>query len=159
MPKLSEEQKLFIVSQLACFERAPDIRAAVKERYGIDVNLVQIGTYDPNTVSGSRMSEKLKTIYLETREQFRANITDIPIANKAVRLRELQRLADNAAKNPVLRASILEQAAKEVGDAYTNKQKVEAAHSGVVGHVPMAAPAKGSQTADEAYKLMLGGQK
>ena len=51
----------------------------------------------------------------------------IPIANKAYRLRVLQRMSTTAEgmKNLGMTAQLLEQAAKEVGDAYSNKQKVE----------------------------------
>jgi hypothetical protein len=56
-------------------------------------------------------------------------ISDIPIANKAYRLRVLQRMATaENMKNMGMTAQLLEQAAKECGDAYTNKHKVE--HSG-----------------------------
>ncbi|HDE2558368.1 TPA: DUF2280 domain-containing protein, partial [Klebsiella pneumoniae] len=53
--------------------------------------------------------------------------SDIPIANKAYRLRVLQRMSTTAEgmKNLGMTAQLLEQAAKEVGDAYSNKQKVE----------------------------------
>nr|WP_259391268.1 putative metallopeptidase [Pectobacterium polaris] len=62
-----------------------------------------------------------------TRERFQNEIADIPIANKAYRLRVLDRMATKAEsmKNMALTASLMEQAAKEVGDAYSNKQKVE----------------------------------
>ncbi|HDE2557988.1 TPA: DUF2280 domain-containing protein, partial [Klebsiella pneumoniae] len=58
--------------------------------------------------------------------------SDIPIANKAYRLRALDRMMTKAEsmRNMALAASLMEQAAKECGDAYTNKQKVE--HSGVL---------------------------
>jgi len=60
-------------------------------------------------------------------------ISDIPIANKAYRLRVLQRMSMTAEnmKNIGMTAQLLEQAAKEVGEAYTNRQKVE--HTGANG--------------------------
>ncbi|MGV1223480.1 DUF2280 domain-containing protein, partial [Klebsiella pneumoniae] len=62
-----------------------------------------------------------------TRDRFLNEISDIPIANKAYRLRVLQRMSTTAEgmKNLGMTAQLLEQAAKEVGDAYSNKQKVE----------------------------------
>lgn len=62
-----------------------------------------------------------------TRDRFLNEISDIPIANKAYRLRVLQRMSTTAEnmKNIGMTAQLLEQAAKEVGDAYSNKQKVE----------------------------------
>ncbi|MGO0083939.1 DUF2280 domain-containing protein, partial [Citrobacter freundii] len=68
-----------------------------------------------------------------TRERFQNEISDIPIANKAYRLRVLDRMATRAEgmKNLALTAEIIEQAAKECGDSYTNKHKFE--HSGPNG--------------------------
>lgn len=66
-------------------------------------------------------------MFNETRERFQTEIAEIPIANKAYRLRVLQRMSVTAEnmKNLGMTAQLLEQAAKEVGDVYTNKQKVE----------------------------------
>jgi hypothetical protein len=52
-----------------------------------------------------------------TRERFQNEISDIPIANKAYRLRVLQRMATTAEnmKNMGMTAQLLEQAAKECG--------------------------------------------
>ncbi len=62
-----------------------------------------------------------------------AQVYDIPIANKAYRLRVLDRMATSAErmKNLALTAEIIGQAAKECGDAYTNRHKFE--HSGPNG--------------------------
>ncbi|ELY5202956.1 DUF2280 domain-containing protein, partial [Yersinia enterocolitica] len=69
-------------------------------------------------------------LFNSTRSRFQTEISDIPIANRAYRLRALDRMATKAEsmKNFAMTAQLMEQAAKEVGDAYTNKQKVE--HSG-----------------------------
>ncbi len=66
-------------------------------------------------------------MFYSTRTRFQNEISDIPIANKAYRLRTLDRMATRTEgmKNFALTAQIIEQAAKECGDAYTNKQKVE----------------------------------
>lgn len=157
MAALSEEVKVYIVTALACFDEQKQIAKDVKERFGIEVYQQQIGAYDPNTLAGKRMSKKLKEHFDSTREQFLADTSRIPIANAAVRLRTLQRLVNNAEQrgNASMVASLLEQAAKEVGGAFTNRQKVE--QTGVVGTVPVPGPAKGSQTAEDAYRAMLGG--
>ncbi|MDH8602355.1 DUF2280 domain-containing protein, partial [Klebsiella pneumoniae] len=66
-------------------------------------------------------------LFNRTRDRFLNEISDIPIANKAYRLRVLQRMSTTAEgmKNLGMTAQLLEQAAKEVGDAYSNKQKFE----------------------------------
>lgn len=133
MAALTPDIKLFIVTQLACFDSPAQVRTAVQERFGVEVTPQQLQTYDPTTVTGQRMSAKLKEVFKETRERFKTEIQDIPIANQAYRLRVLDRLASRAADkgNAPLTAALLEQAAKEVGDAYTNKQKLE--HTGKDG--------------------------
>lgn len=61
------------------------------------------------------------------RKRFRDDTADIPIANRAFRLRALGRMAERAesVKNLALAAQLLEQAAKETGGTYTNKQQVD----------------------------------
>ncbi|ELY5205580.1 DUF2280 domain-containing protein, partial [Yersinia enterocolitica] len=66
-------------------------------------------------------------LFNSTRSRFQTEISDIPIANRAYRLRALDRMATKAEsmKNFAMTAQLMEQAAKEVGDAYTNRQKVD----------------------------------
>lgn len=130
MARLTEDVKLFIVQRLACFESLPAVVQSVKEEFGLDVTRQAIQAYDPSKSQAKNMSKKLKAIFEETRKKFLDDTSAIPISHKAVRLATLQRLVDNAERrgNAVLVSSLLEQAAKEVGDSYTNKQRVE--HSG-----------------------------
>lgn len=127
MAALSESVKLYVVQRLACYEPLNSIVESVKQDFGIDVTKPQLLAYDPNKAQGQRLSAKLKLLFEDTRKHFLENTSSIPIANKAVRLNTLQRLVDDAErrKNPVLVANLLEQAAKEVGETYTNKQKVD----------------------------------
>ena len=78
-------------------------------------------------VSGKGLAKKWVDLFNHTRDRFLNEIYDIPIANKAYRLRVLQRMSTTAEnmKNIGMTAQLLEQAAKEVGEAYSNKQKVE----------------------------------
>lgn len=87
----------------------------------------QVESHDPTKASGKGLAQKWVELFNETRKRFQTEISDIPIANKAYRLRALDRMMTNAEKmrNMALAASLMEQAAKEVGDAYSNKQKVE----------------------------------
>lgn len=84
-------------------------------------------------MSGKGLAKKWVDLFNATRERFQNEISDIPIANKAYRLRVLQRMSMTAEnmKNIGMTAQLLEQAAKEVGEAYSNKQKLE--HSGPNG--------------------------
>lgn len=126
MAALTPDVKLFIVTQLACFETPAQVRAAVRERFGLDLTPQQLQPYDPTTVTGQRLSKKLAEVFFQTRERFKTEVADIPIASQAYRLRMLDRLARGAAEknNAPLVATLLEQAAKEVGGAFTNRREL-----------------------------------
>lgn len=127
MIRLSADQKVFIVQRLACFDSLQSVVDAVKEVYAIDVSKQALQAYDPGKAQGRNMSAKLVQVFNETRKRFLADTAGIPISHKAVRIAILQRLADKAeAKgNAVLVQSVLEQAAKEMGDSYTNNRRVD----------------------------------
>jgi hypothetical protein len=154
MPVLSKAAKLFVVGRLACFDKPKEVREALLAELDVEASVAQISAYDPTTTAGARMGEDLKGLFATTRKRFLRNIEEIPVANKAVRIRMLQKMIDDTGKNKVLAAQLLEQVAKESGDAYTNRHKID--HSGVVGNVPIEGPPKTSQTAADAYKAMLG---
>ncbi|MEH3413989.1 DUF2280 domain-containing protein [Phytobacter diazotrophicus] len=132
MAALSTEVKAFIVQSLACFESPAKVIELVKAEYGVVVSRQQVSQYSPGNAMAAKLSKKWVDMFNATRDRFLNEISDIPIANKAYRLRVLQRMSTTAEnmKNMGMTAQLLEQAAKEVGDAYTNKQKVE--HSGGV---------------------------
>lgn len=133
MAALSTEVKAFIVQSLACFESPTKVIELVKAEYGIDVSRQQVSQYTPGNAMAAKLSQKWIDLFNATRDRFLNEISDIPIANKAYRLRVLQRMSTTAEgmKNLGMTAQLLEQAAKEVGEAYTNRQKVE--HTGANG--------------------------
>jgi hypothetical protein len=126
MAALPDQVKTHIVTSLACFDTTKDVIADVKDKFGLVVTHQQVSAYDPATTNGKRLSEKYKELFEETREKFKANVSAIPIANVTVRLRALDKMARKAAdsNNAKLAAALMEQAAKEVGGAYTNKREV-----------------------------------
>lgn len=118
MASLNSKHKELIIKRLACFTRSVEVQTELKESFGIDVSLDQVGYYNPETANGSKLAEKWKQLYRHTREEYMTVITKHPIANKGFRLGELQKNYERASKNIVLQNQILEQAAKEVGRAY-----------------------------------------
>ena len=124
---LSDEVKTFIVQQLACFDPPSAVVKAVKEEFDQVVSPQQVETYDPTKRAGRSLSEVYRAVFDETRAEFLTDTARIGISHKAVRLRTLARLAERAEKagNMVLVASLLEQVAKECGDAFTNKRQNE----------------------------------
>jgi hypothetical protein len=127
-----EEVKTFVVQQLACFETPSDVVKAVKEEFGIEVSRQAVEAYDPNKRAGAGLSEAWRQIFGATREAFLADTAAIGVSHKVVRLRTLARLIETAERrgNAVLVASLLEQVAKECGDAFTNKRQVDSNVSG-----------------------------
>lgn len=133
MAALSPEVKAFIVQALACFDTPTQISEQVKQEFGLTITIQQVSSYDPTKAIAKNLGQKWIDLFNATRSRFQTEISDIPIANKAYRLRMLNRMATKAEtmRNLALTASLVEQAAKECGDAYTNRQKVE--HTGKDG--------------------------
>ncbi|EOX6879119.1 DUF2280 domain-containing protein [Enterobacter roggenkampii] len=133
MATLKGEVKAFIVQSLACFDTPSQVVELVKKEFGLSITRQQVESHDPMKANGRGLAQKWVDMFNATRERFQNEISDIPIANKAYRLRVLDRMATRAEgmKNLALTAEIIEQAAKECGDAYTNKHKFE--HSGPNG--------------------------
>ncbi|MBJ8875296.1 DUF2280 domain-containing protein [Citrobacter koseri] len=133
MAALKPEVKAAIVQMLACYDSLSIVVDAIQKDYGIKVTPQQVESHDPTKVSGKGLAKKWVDLFNATRDRFLNEISDIPIANKAYRLRVLDRMMNNAEKmrNIALATEIIEQAAKECGDAYTNKHKFE--HSGPNG--------------------------
>jgi hypothetical protein len=124
-PKLSDEVKAFIIQSLACFDGLAVVVAAVKREYGIEISKQLCESHDPTKKAGAKLGERWRVLFEETRKSFLEDTSTIAISHRAVRLRALQRMADKAEGqgNMVLASNLLEQAAKEVGDSYTNRQK------------------------------------
>ncbi|KFC12509.1 phage protein [Trabulsiella guamensis ATCC 49490] len=127
MATLKGEVKAFIVQSLACFDTPSQVVELVKKEFGLSITRQQVESHDPTKANGRGLAQKWVELFNDTRKRFQTELSDIPIANKAYRLRALDRMMTRAEgmKNMALAASLMEQAAKEVGDAYSNKQKVE----------------------------------
>jgi hypothetical protein len=133
MAALKPDVKAFIIQSIACFDTPTLVVESVQKEFGLKITRQQVESHDPTKVSGKSLAKKWVDLFYTTRERFKTEISDIPIANKAYRLRVLDRMATRTEtmKNFALAAQIVEQAAKECGDAYTNRQKVE--HTGKDG--------------------------
>lgn len=132
---LTDEARTFVVQSLACHDAPSAVAAAVKRDFAVEITRQAIEAYDPTKVAGRNLAERWATLFHETRAAFLEDTVAIGIANRATRLRRLERLADKAEAqgNVALAAQLLAQAAKEVGDVYTNRQRIDANHS-VVSH-------------------------
>lgn len=124
MAALTSDVKAFIVQALACFDTPTQVSQAVKQEFDIDVTRQQVEQHDPTKRAGANLAAKWRTLFEDTRKRFREETSEIPIANRAFRLRVLGRMAEKAEnmKNMALTAQLLEQAAKECGDMYVNRK-------------------------------------
>jgi hypothetical protein len=123
MAALKEPVKMFIVQSLACFETPQQVADAVEEIYKIKIDRKQCHSYDPTKFAGRNLSKKLKDLFEQTRNDFRKNIEDIAIANKAFRLRELQNMYEDSGKNKRAKQNLLKQAFQET-DGRVTKQEI-----------------------------------
>ena len=123
MAVLKEPVKIFIVQFLACFETSQQVVEAVKQEYKIEITRQQVALYDPTKVAGRNLSKKLKDLFKSTREDFRKNIEDIAIANKAFRLMELQKMYEDSGRNKRAKQNLLKQAFQET-DGRVTKQEI-----------------------------------
>ena len=125
MAALKNEVKSFIVQALACFDTPSQVVESVKTEFGLVVTRQHVETHDPTKASGKGLAKRWVTMFEDTRKRFREETAEIPIANRAFRLRAMNRFVERAEtmKNIVLAMQILEQAAKETGDMYVNRAR------------------------------------
>ena len=114
MATLREPVKIFIVQSLACFETPQQVADAVKQEYGIEIDRRQCAAYDPTKPAGKNLIKKLRDLFIRTRKDFKSNIYDIPLANKAVRLNELQKMYEDWNKNKKMKQNIIKQIKDEM---------------------------------------------
>lgn len=126
MASLTEPIKLFIVQALACYDTPSQVSVAVKEQFGVEITRMQASTYDLGKPTCRGISKKLQAVFEATRAAFLADVSTIPIAQQAYRLRVLQRslVKVEGQGNVSMVAQLLEQAAKESGGAFTNRREL-----------------------------------
>ena len=125
--ELDTETKIFIVQCLACFDRPSKVVKAVKEEFGVTVTRQAVHWYDAERKGAEEIPEQWRQMFAATRKRFLEETASIGIANRAVRLRKLDRIAElaEAAGNHVVVMAACEAAAKEMGGAFTNRQHHE----------------------------------
>jgi len=131
MASLRDSERREIVQRLACFESPPEVAEWASEEFEKDVTRNQVHHYDPTR--SDETAEKWEELFQETREAFLNDLDTIPLSHRAVRLRELTNLYERAKEQEEVEkaARMLKQAAKEVGEKFTNVERKE--HSGPDG--------------------------
>ena len=132
---LNEEQQAFVVKALACFDTPSTVAAAVKEEFGVTISRQAVYGYDPTKSLGSKqLASKWRELFHKTRDKFIKDTSEIPIAHRATRVHRLNRMSEaaEARGNMPLAASLMEQAAKEMGDSYSNRREITGANGGPI---------------------------
>ena len=127
MAALTEIHKREIVERLACFESPSEVAAAMTAGHGIEIVRQQAHNYDASRpIIRARMARALVELFDRSRAEFLARTEGIAIANRAYRLKRLDEMerAARGMRNYGLAAEMLEQAAKETGDVFTNRRDV-----------------------------------
>lgn len=128
MATLTDDVKAFIVQALACHDTPSQVVEAVQEEFGIAVTRMQVQTYDPTKAQGKALSKKWRDVFEATRARFLKETAEIPIASQSFRLRALQKMYEKTAArgNVPLAAQLIEQAAKESGGMFLNRNRGDA---------------------------------
>lgn len=118
------------VELFAQFYALADVHKAVFDEFGVEVDKTTLNRYNPETVQGSKeLNPHLKGYFATAREAFLTDRKSIGISHKSFRLRELMRMYSTTPdNNRPLKASLLEQAAKEAGDHYSNRREISGPH-------------------------------
>lgn len=132
--RLSNDAKLFAVQSLACFDPPSVVAAAIREDFGFTVTPQSVEGYDPTKCAGSHLGTKWREIFAATRKKHIEDQARIGCAHRNTRLRKLQRYVERleAQGNVIAAAALLEQIAKEVGDAFTNRRELSGAGGGAI---------------------------
>lgn len=131
--RLDDEARAYVVTQLAAFDPPSVVARAVKDEFGFDISPQGVQAYDPTKRAGKYLPKQWRELFEMTRKAYIDGKVEIGIANKMVRLHTLQRLVrkTESTGNVGMTAQLLEQAAKESGDHYSNRRLFE--HTGKNG--------------------------
>jgi|GEM_PF-1963733 len=133
---LKEEQKIFITTRLAAFNRPSKVVKEFSEVFGERIDRRRVHYYDASCPGNTRLGQKWRKLFWSLRDEFLKRVEDIPMSYKAYRLRQLQALYEQAidAANIPLAKELLEQAAKEMGEAYSNRRLISGPGGGPIHH-------------------------
>jgi len=123
MPTLTDEMKTFVVMGLARFDTPSEVARAVKSTFGVEMTRHHVHLYDP--ACAQRPASRWCELHAATRRAFLAELAQIGVSHKVVRLKLLDDMTHRAMENHYLEvaAAFLEQAAKECGGIYERQTR------------------------------------
>jgi hypothetical protein len=130
--RLTTEHKLFLIEHLATFHSLSEVGDLFVEQFGFEISRQLIWRHDASKLSNeSHIAPKFKELFKAIRTRFLADCSQVPIANKVVRLQRLEHIY-HCLQRVDAKAEVLEQAAKEMGDFFTNRREVTGAGGGPI---------------------------
>ena len=152
--KLPAAAQRFIVSHLARFETPTEVARAVKEEFGRKVTKQNVEYYDPTKQASEQgLSEQLKELFWETREKFledeSANLRSLKyrLGVRAVMINKML-----AKGNFPLVDSLLVNAAKDDGGAFTNRRQLSGPDG---GPIPLSVEDRRRELAAKMFKTLV----
>lgn len=108
--------KRFIVKLLAMGDGPSDVVRAVSQEFSVDVSFQTVNRYNPSLITGEKLSAPLKELFYATRKAFIESADDLPMAQKAIRLRRLDVIHEKATEAGTLKiaATAIDLARKEM---------------------------------------------
>lgn len=151
--KLPDHVKVFVVQALACFDSPSTVVEAVNQEFGIKIARQHVEKYDPTKSAGQNLSKKYRAIFDAARDNFINDASDIGWLHRSTRLRLIQRIGEKAERmgNLSLTLQAAEQAAKEAGNAFTNRREISGPNGGPVETKQKLDP---SNLTDEELEIM-----
>jgi len=130
----SDEVKRFAIELLACFRTPTETVRAIKEQFDLDVTRQEVHAYDASKASRGRLSEPLRELYWQCRNEYLSQVQGVGIGNQKHRLALLERLLDMAMERGALAlaADIIKQCAQEVGGVFTNARVITGREGGPI---------------------------
>ncbi len=128
--KLNNEQKIFVLQRLACYDSPKEVADALREEYKVELTYQSVECYDPTKRAGRTLAKTWRELFESTRKAFLEDVhSHVPEANKAVRVRMLANSAKALKQrgNHIGAADMLERIAKELGNVHTNRRELTGA--------------------------------
>jgi len=89
--RLQNKHKIVLVGRLACFDTPSEAATALSEEFGLTITPQAVERHDPGKRAGATLPEPWRELFAKTRQAFLEDCEQVPIANKSVRLRELNK--------------------------------------------------------------------
>lgn len=163
-PRLPDEVRQFIVTQLACYERIADVRRAAADAFpdlpeGVRIDDNRVRALDPTQARGQEMSPALKKLFWKVRNRFDKLAEEKLVGSLRHRLGVYDTVVARALSkgNEQIALQALKQAAQDKGGVFTNRRELSGPKGGPVETVSMSIEDWKKQAAkrgDEVEEIM-----